>query len=168
GNTTGRSNVFMGGSTGFGNTGGSFNVFLGDGSGYDFFFGTGNTTGSFNTFVGYLSGRAVTTGNSNTFLGYNTAGAATLDHATAIGADAAVTTNNTIVLGRSVDTVRVPGTASANIFDAATQFNIAGSRVLSNAGAGNLFAGVAAGALNTGTANSFVGTGAGQVNETGT
>jgi hypothetical protein len=168
-NTDGRSNVFMGGSAGFGNTLGSFNVFLGDGSGFDFFTFTGNTTGTFNTFVGYLSGRAVTTGNSNTFLGSNTTGAANLDHAAAIGAEATVNTDNTIVLGRAADTVRVPGalvvsgTLSANIFDAATQFNLAGSRVLSNGGTGNLFGGVGAGAANTtGAQNSFFGEGAGQ------
>jgi hypothetical protein len=72
-----------------------------------------------------------------------------------------------------VDTVRVPGglnvsgTATASVFDAASGFDIAASRVLSIAGTGNLFAGVGAAAANTGSANAFLGAGAGQANQTG-
>src|SRR6185295_13953496 len=50
------------------------------------------------------------------------------------------------------------GTLSGNVVNSATQFNIGGNRVLSNAGNSNLFAGVSAGASNTtGALNTFVG-----------
>jgi len=164
GNTTGRSNVFIGGSTAFQNTSGSFNVYIGDLSGYDFT--TGLTTGNFNTALGYSSGRLVTTGSFNTLIGYNTVGAANLDHATVIGADAVVTTNSTIMLGRPQDTVRAPGALVVAGTASAADYAIAGARVLSVAGTGNLFAGAGAGSLNTGTANAFLGSNAGQNNAT--
>jgi len=62
----------------------------------------------------------------------------------------------------------VSGTGKAGIFDAATQFNIGGSRFLTNAGTRNVFAGVFAGEQNTtGDSNSFVGEGAGRNNTAG-
>src|ERR1043166_7299695 len=60
----------------------------------------------------------------------------------------------------------VSGTGAANIFNAGTQFNIGGSRVLSVAG-NNLLAGLNAGSANTGAFNTFVGSSAGQQNTTG-
>jgi hypothetical protein len=70
-----------------------------------------------------------------------------------------------------VDTVQVPGslnisgTLSANIFNALTQYNIAGNRVLSSGGTNNIFAGNGAGQLNTsGQANAFFGALAGTAN----
>lgn len=48
-----------------------------------------------------------------------------------------------------------------------TQYNIGGSRILSNLGANNLFAGVGAGAANTGQHNAFFGNSAGLVNTAG-
>ena len=60
------------------------------------------------------------------------------------------------------------GTLSGNVVNAATQYNIGGSRVLSTAGSSNLFAGVGAGANNTnGLFNSFFGASAGTSNTTG-
>jgi hypothetical protein len=60
------------------------------------------------------------------------------------------------------------GTLSANIVNAATRYDIGGSRVLSIGGTNNLFAGVGAGAANTsGNSNSFFGTNAGNANQTG-
>ena len=60
------------------------------------------------------------------------------------------------------------GTLSGNVVNAATQFNLNGARILSNAGPGNLFAGENAGAANsTGFSNAFVGFQAGQANVTG-
>src|SRR2546427_3980927 len=60
------------------------------------------------------------------------------------------------------------GTLTANIVNAATQYNIGGSRVLSTAGASNLFAGLGAGIANTtGSRNSFFGSFAGLSNTTG-
>jgi hypothetical protein len=60
------------------------------------------------------------------------------------------------------------GTLSGNLVNAATQYNLNGSRILSNAGASNLFAGVGAGAANTtGTFNAFFAQRAGEANKDG-
>src|SRR3989442_1245046 len=59
------------------------------------------------------------------------------------------------------------GTLSGNLVNATTQFNLNGSRILSNPGFGNLFAGAGTGAANTGGANTFVGSNAGAANTTG-
>ncbi len=116
------------------------------------------------------------------------------DFATAIGAGAVVGSSNSVVLGRSADTVRVPGalnltgtfdgntvnatnvnttnlnltgTFAANIVNS-VQYNIGGNRVLSVPGQANLFVGVDAGSSNTtGFNNSFVGPSAGAANTTG-
>ncbi len=61
----------------------------------------------------------------------------------------------------------ISGNGSADILNAATQYNIGGSRVLSNAGTNNIFAGVGAGAANTGSENAFFGRNAGNSNTTG-
>jgi hypothetical protein len=131
---TGTSNLFVGVDSGLSITTGSSNAFFGTGSGADnlsgsdnVFFGvnTGraNTTGSDNSYFGRLAGRNKTTGNNNTGVGSGAAGnsnngdnltmigagadvgAAGLSFATAIGAGATVSTSNTVVLGRSTDTV---------------------------------------------------------------
>ncbi len=61
----------------------------------------------------------------------------------------------------------IDGTGAANIFNAATQFNLGGSRFLSGGG-GNVFAGLGSGAATTtGGDNAFVGTNAGMTNTTG-
>jgi hypothetical protein len=59
------------------------------------------------------------------------------------------------------------GTLSGNIVSAATQYNIGATRVLSNAGASNIFAGGGAGSVNTGGSNAFFGVSAGTSNTTG-
>src|SRR5213080_3811644 len=60
------------------------------------------------------------------------------------------------------------GTLSSNIVNATTQYNLNGSRILSNPGTGNLFGGTSAGAANTsGFVNSFFGGSAGTANTTG-
>lgn len=60
------------------------------------------------------------------------------------------------------------GTLTGNIVNATTQYNIGNSRILSNAGTNNLFAGVNAGNANTtGSNNSFFGRNAGAANTTG-
>lgn len=62
----------------------------------------------------------------------------------------------------------IDGTGTANIFRAATQFNIGGNRVLSIVGTNNFFAGVNAGRINsTGSENSFIGRNAGFSNTLG-
>jgi hypothetical protein len=60
------------------------------------------------------------------------------------------------------------GMLSSNLVNATTQYNLNGSRILSNPGDQNLFAGASAGAANTtGFRNSFFGSGAGQKSTTG-
>ncbi|HEV8485374.1 MAG TPA: hypothetical protein VGV87_17660, partial [Blastocatellia bacterium] len=59
------------------------------------------------------------------------------------------------------------GTLSGDVVNATTQYNLSGARVLSNAGFGNLLAGINAGNANTGVFNAFFGSGAGQSNTTG-
>ncbi len=61
----------------------------------------------------------------------------------------------------------INGTGKAGIFEAGTQFNINGNRILSNAGLDNLFAGQNAGRFNTGSSNAFFGRDAGSLNSTG-
>ena len=63
----------------------------------------------------------------------------------------------------------VGGTLAANIIRATTQYNIGATRILSNGGTDNIFAGVGAGNANTtGSQNSFVGRDAGLSNIDGT
>ena len=63
----------------------------------------------------------------------------------------------------------ISGTGKANVFDAASHYNIAGNQVLSLSGLTNIFVGVSAGLSNTnGINNSFFGTSAGRNNTTGT
>jgi hypothetical protein len=102
-NTTGTNNSFLGGGAGSANTTGSFNVFTGH------IAGSNNTLGSFNTFVGRGSGLSNTTEDLNTFIGFGANGAAGVTDATAIGANAVVTSSHTVVLGASGVTVQVPG-----------------------------------------------------------
>lgn len=146
GNTTGNENSFLGTNAGLSNSTGGANSFVGSGAGRNnttafenSFFGrdagrdTG--TGGQNSFVGANAGRSNTTGTSNSFFGknaglanvggaFNTAvgananvGAPNLTYATAIGADATVSTINTIALGRSSgqDQVVIPGPLVANL-----------------------------------------------------
>jgi len=61
----------------------------------------------------------------------------------------------------------IGGTGTANILNATTQFNLGGSRILSNAGMDNMFVGVGAGASNIGARNAFFGHMAGPSNTSG-
>lgn len=97
-NTTGSGNFFLGDNTGSGNTSGGYNVYLGANS------GSGNgVNGDNNTAIGYETGRTNTGGVTNTFLGFRADAAANLTNATAIGANARVTTSNALVLGNSTN-----------------------------------------------------------------
>ncbi len=63
---------------------------------------------------------------------------------------------------QSSSNFNISGTGTANIFNAATQFNIGGNRILSIAGTENLFVGLATGPIvTTGSGNSFFGRTAG-------
>src|SRR5207237_9318532 len=107
-------------------------------------------------------------GTGTTRSGSNAGATAGVSTSTAVGANVVVSSSNAVVLGRSADTVQIPGalnvtgtfnvpgstnysgTLSANILNAATQLNLGGNRVLSVSGIG--------GSLNS---NTFVGDGAG-------
>jgi carbonic anhydrase/acetyltransferase-like protein (isoleucine patch superfamily) len=160
--TTGRINVVFGGSGGQSITTGSFNSFLGAGAGQL------TTGGSSNVFIGIDSARLNTTGSSNTALGALTDVGSNLNFATAIGAGARATTSNTIVLGRNLDTVQIPGSLNMAVVNADIQYNLGGSRVLSINGNANTFVGLEAGrSITNGNANSFFGNRAGTQNQTG-
>ncbi|HXG66015.1 MAG TPA: DNRLRE domain-containing protein [Blastocatellia bacterium] len=60
-----------------------------------------------------------------------------------------------------------PALTALGAINTSTQYNISGSRILSNAGANNLFAGVGAGAVNAGQSNAFFGNSAGLANVNG-
>jgi hypothetical protein len=107
-NTTGSTNSFFGWVAGQNNTTASGNAFFGTAAGQN------STTGGGNSFFGQGAGSNNTTGFSNTVVGAaaNVA-AGGLSFATAIGANAVVSTSNTIVLGRTEDTVQIPGKGGA-------------------------------------------------------
>ena len=124
-NTTGGDNAFFGRVAGYNNTGSS-NAFFGSFAGEanrgpccNSFFGSeagrSTTFGGFNSFFGSEAGQANTTGASNTIIGTKAnVGSGALNFATALGADAIVSTSNTVVLGRNLDTVQVPGNLNVN------------------------------------------------------
>lgn len=108
-------NLFTGFEAGKANTTGNDNAFFGR------FAGADNETGTLNTYVGTLAngGRFA---NNNTLIGSGTAsgnksfataiGSGALaggEYSTAVGAGAVASADNTVVLGRDIDTVEVPG-----------------------------------------------------------
>src|ERR1700722_6433616 len=108
--TTGDDNTALGGeamfsnTTGYGNTGVGFLALYDNTTGFDntaigFSAMNGNLSGAGNTAVGFGAGTGTNTGNTNTFLGYYAQGSNNLTNATAIGANAMVGGNNSIVLG---------------------------------------------------------------------
>lgn len=97
-NTTGYSNTASGHSTLYYNTVGYYNVANGATALQS------NTTGDSNTATGIAALFTNTTGSSNTGIGsYADVASVALEHATVIGADAIVSTSNTIKLGRSTE-----------------------------------------------------------------
>lgn len=155
---TGASNTFFGGSAGKATTGGGGNAFFGLSA------GLANTVGYQNTFIGTLAGDTNTTGWNNTVLGtFADVGSGNLSFATALGSGAKVNASNTVVLGRTADTVEVPG-----ILNVATQYNLGGLRFLAaKKGSGNTFTGIDAGYSTSGSDNSFFGEKAALNNTTG-
>jgi hypothetical protein len=100
---TANDNSFFGRSAGFANTTGTRNVFFGEDA------GRFNLTGSGNSFIGTQAGQNNTTGANNTIIGDSAnVGSGILTFATALGSGAVVSTNNTVVLGRTLDTVVAP------------------------------------------------------------
>ncbi len=94
--TSGVNNVALGTNSGFSLNGGNNNVFIGRNSGF-------NTTTNENVFIGYEAGRDNTTGTQNTYIGTGADGSATLVNATAIGSNALVTQDNSVVLGNAAN-----------------------------------------------------------------
>jgi hypothetical protein len=102
----GNLNSFFGNSAGAMNTSGFFNTFFG------WHAGANNTAGGGNVIIGGQAGLSNTVGNSNTYVGEGADGTAALTNATAIGANARVTRDNSLVLGDNVN-VGI-GTSSPN------------------------------------------------------
>lgn len=159
-NTTGTSNSFVGNSAGSLNTSGAGNAFFGTSAGLNsstggnntfsgFSSGSGNTLGSNNSFFGVNAGQTNTLGSNNTTIGANAnVGSANLSYATAIGADAVASTSNSVVLGRSVDAVRIPGNLQVDGNLIANSFpvnasNITGTVAVANGGTGMAATGAA-------------------------
>ncbi len=178
-NTTGQSNSFFGVVAGNLNTIGNNNTFFGSGAGYhttsangNVFFGSNagfnNTTGGSNSFFGVSSGLSNTTELNNTFIGANSNGASGITNATALGANAVVTQNNSVVLGNNASVgvgtsapqakLHVVGT-NAGRFDG----NVTINGNLSVTGAANLTATNAIHATTADTATNFTGSLAGDV-----
>lgn len=175
-NQTGSNNSFVGSNAGQANTSGINNTFMGSRAGFtntasnNSFFGTEaghfTTSGANNTFVGRNSGRDNTTGELNVFIGTN-AGignqlgrmntivgseanvvGSNLSYATAIGAEATVNTSNTVVIGRSADSVRIPGSVNVLGTLSATSLSVQATTITgviptANGGTGLSSAGVA-------------------------
>ncbi len=109
-NSSGASNIFVGTSAGFYNTSGGFNSFVGESAGahndtgsFNSFFGQSagysNNTGTGNTFLGAASGSSNTNGSLNTMIGVYADGVAGITNSTALGYQAKVTQNTSVVLG---------------------------------------------------------------------
>lgn len=145
-NTNGNRNTFVGVTAGRDNVNGSDNTFVGTATGQanqsggsNSFFGTvagvSNTTGSSNSFFGNSAGQSNVSGTFNTAIGTGAnVGAGNLNFATAIGSGALVSSSNTVVIGRSADTVQIPGTLTIT-----GTFNGSG---ITNLDAGNIATGI--------------------------
>ena len=193
-NPTGTYNSFFGSDAGVLNTTGGSNSFFGRNA------GSSNISGGNNTIIGYSANVSagsltnataiganaqVSQSNSLVLGSINGVNFATADTNVGIGTTAPTQRFHVVGNGLFTGDLTVNGTLSGNIVNATTQFNIGGTRILSNAGANNLFAGMGAGNANTtggsnsffglnaglnnttGCCNSFVGVGAGQANNTG-
>ncbi|MGD9587595.1 MAG: beta strand repeat-containing protein [Pyrinomonadaceae bacterium] len=123
---------------------GSANIFVGAGTA---------TSGNDNTFVGFGAGALNTTGFSNTLLGSGSnVGAGNLTFATAIGAGATVSNNNSVVLGRVADTVRIPGNLVVNGTFTAPTFTLPATSITGTLGTSNGGTGL----NSAGTAGNFL------------
>jgi Chaperone of endosialidase len=119
-NKTAANNSFFGANAGINNVSGAENSFFGEGAGRGNITGSGNaffglnaggfnTSGTGNTFIGENAAPSHVFGNFNIALGDNTSVADGITNAIVIGANAAVTTSNTMMLGTSAVAVVVPG-----------------------------------------------------------
>ncbi len=188
---TGTNNLGIGNQAGFALTTGSHNTFVGDRAGANNTTGSSNsffgrnvaensTTGAGNTSVGYHAARTLTVGNNNTYIG-NAAGytdgtistPVNLVNSSAIGFNAQVTANNSMVLGGTgafAVKVGIGTTAPTEQLDITGNFNLPSSTAttgilkqangsfIHSVGTQSFFAGNLAGTLaNTGSFNTGVG-----------
>lgn len=134
-------NIAIGTNAGYSVSGGQNNIFLGREAGY-------STTSNDNVFIGYNAGTDNTVGSSNTFIGaYADGASSSLVNATAIGANAVVAQDSSIVLGNAAkvgigtnaptQSLHVVGNArfSDAIYDGNNDAGTSG-QVLSSTGAG--------------------------------
>ncbi|QQS42744.1 MAG: tail fiber domain-containing protein [Acidobacteriota bacterium] len=121
--TTGVSNSFFGRNAGRDNIVGHSNTFFGASA------GVLNTSGADNAFFGRDAGNSNTTGSNNSVFGRGgDVGSGNLTFATAVGANAIVTSSNTIQLGRNgTDVVRIGTLGSSG----STSLCLNGSNVIS-------------------------------------
>lgn len=130
--------------------------------------GQANTIGDSNSFFGHSAGNANVTGSNNSIFGASAnVGFPNLTFATAIGAGAVVSSSNTVMIGRAVDLVRVPGELRANRLDSDVGFYTSGQHALSLMGTNVLVGNYAGEDLTTGDRNSFLGEYAGENVTTG-
>ena len=115
-NTTGTGNMFLGQQAGSNNSTANYNLFMGNGSGSATTTGSGNTaigdgsglhntTGQRNVSIGQYAGLNNQTGTDNVFIGYGakagTANPTNVTNSVAIGANAIVSQDNSVILGGS-------------------------------------------------------------------
>lgn len=129
-------NTYIGTSSGISNTIGGSNTGVGT------LAGQSNVSGIQNTFLGFNSGLNILSGTSNTFIGYQAGSVssnAALTNATAIGANATVTTSNSVILGNNAN-VGIGTTAPASKLEVVSgTAGISGLRLTGLAGkTGNL------------------------------
>jgi hypothetical protein len=126
-NTSGVVNSFFGDRAGEANAGGSSNSFFGERSGL-------NSQGINNSFFGAVAGQTNISGGNNTIIGtLADVGSSNLNFATAIGAGAVASSSNSVVLGRNVDTVQIPGNVGIGTESPTSKLTVAGT-VESNSG----------------------------------
>ena len=107
--------------------------------------GDNNTSGSGNIYLGIQAGITNQTGSSNTFIGYNTTTSAnqttlnSVSNSIAIGANAVVTTSNTVQLGdASITKVNTSGTLTAGTVTYPNTHAGTSGQVLTSLGSGTL------------------------------
>jgi carbonic anhydrase/acetyltransferase-like protein (isoleucine patch superfamily) len=142
-NVSGQGNLFLGQQAGANSTG-SFNLFMGNGAGGATTTGGGNTaigdgvalhntTGARNTAIGQYAGLNNQTGTDNVFIGFGakagTANPTDLVNAAAIGANAIVSQNNSMVLGNGVNVGIGTSVPSARLHLATGVANSSGLRL---------------------------------------
>jgi len=193
--STGTSNSFFGHNAGLSTLGGGSNAFFGTGSGQtnttgsnNTFYGTAagfdNAGGSNNTAIGFLAnvGSALNHATAiGSFSSVTTSNTIALGRSN--GSDSVLIYGNLAVNGtfnvpsgdadyiqnrttqQTATNFNIGGNGTANIFNAATQYNINGNRVLSTNGVNNLFVGSTG--ASSGSGNTFIGIGAGNAGSSG-